>query len=1246
MIRSLIRTTARRVVLAFAAVFLLGSTASAQQLTINKILNGNATAGQVATFDITVENNTGASADGAIVTDNLSASFNALSVTTTCTANTLGTVCPSTTPQGSSAITLAIPTFPAGGKVTIQIKAKLNSNATGTTSNTATAANAANGSAISTSTTGVPIGPGGTPTLTITKTQSASTLAIGTPITYTVTVENTSAVDAVGYSITDYATVTANTGTAPTVTFDVTSGNPVPCVSLAGAACPIAPNIASGALVTAYGFPSALFNSQPLTIPANTKWRFTYTLKPKTIANGCGYTSISLNNFALVGSLPSSAVIAGPLTGLTSTTCVVAPTPTPLDIGVTKIGVLGTSGTGQPQITYTMTATNYSSIAADNLVGIYDQLLFSGSGISGTMSSAGWTIACTGTGGAACPAFALPTPTVPIGSYNNLFFKTIGAFPAGSSLAITLTVPVKVNAACGPATVNVDNRFGVYSNNSLYSIAPITPHKYYADAAQQTIAIPQKSCVDLSAQKVVSKPSYAPGEAITFNIAVSNSGTSTATNVPFEDLLPAGVTFVSASCAASGTASCGGSPSFTSHPDKVSLTIASLPPGGLPNKVTITINAKATTSASLFGGKTNTVVIPSNPTGGSYLDTDPSSNTTSQNFNIRGTADVSIKKTGSCGLHELGAAASYTLVITNNGPDEVVLAKVNDPAVTNLTLIGATCAASASPLGVCPTGTAAAMLAALQSTSGLSIPSLASGASVTLTLSGTFGTTATNPSATNTATVTLPSAAYNPDTNPLNNSDSCTSAAATAPLVITKTIAGAEAGTQGAVTVTASCGGLNFGPFTLAPNSAAGTYTLATIPNLPIGVSCVVKETATGVVIGSTVSTTYTTSSTGSTVGSGVNAQITVASGAVPSSVAFSNTYPAVVGSLAITKTIAGNVAGTQGAVVINATCGGTIYGPYTVAAGSTGTTAVATINNIPKGVVCTVNETATGANGTASVTTSYTVNAGASQTGSSASTTIVQNQTATVAWTNSYSRLLGSLTIQKTIAGTAAGQQGAIQFNVLCGSTNFGPYTLAAGATGTQTIATVGSIPAGSTCTVSEIALGQPTNITATTSVTVNAGAAVSADTASAVIAASATQAFAFVNSYEPAASTDINGQYTSSCTTANGALSGAVVSLVGSAGGATYTTTTSASGTFLLSVPAGTYTLSITSTDPSIPVSVQTVVVPVGGNAVTATVTVQNCAVPTIAASNLLGLMAVLALLGWWSVRRRSEQGTFGAT
>jgi hypothetical protein len=134
---------------------------------------------------------------------------------------------------------------------------------------------------------------------------------------------------------------------------------------------------------------------------------------------------------------------------------------------------------------------------------------------------------------------------------------------------------------------------------------------------------------------------------------------------------------------------------------------------------------------------------------------------------------------------------------------------------------------------------------------------------------------------------------------------------------VTKTIAGPLAGQQGPVTIQAVCNGTAVSPdFTIAAGISAGSYSRSFGP-VPPGSLCTVTETADGA------------TDTVTAIVSGSGESVTVpADAVVPVNV--TDVYehapgpaPDVgVGTLRVTKTIAGPAGGQQGRIAILVTCG------------------------------------------------------------------------------------------------------------------------------------------------------------------------------------------------------------------------------------------------------------------------------------------------------------------------------------
>ena len=152
---------------------------------------------------------------------------------------------------------------------------------------------------------------------------------------------------------------------------------------------------------------------------------------------------------------------------------------------------------------------------------------------------------------------------------------------------------------------------------------------------------------------------------------------------------------------------------------------------------------------------------------------------------------------------------------------------------------------------------------------------------------------------------------------------------------------------------------------------------------------------------------------------------------------ATANFFP--VGSLEVTKTIAGPAAGSQGPVVIHVECtDGKTRSDVSIPAGAPAGETTTTYHDIPAGTMCTVTETADGSNTTTKVVV----------TGAGQQVTIRSGETEMVHVTNTYHFAPGSLIVTISITGPAAGQQGEIRIHTECNGTALTPdFVIDAGA-------------------------------------------------------------------------------------------------------------------------------------------------------------------------------------------------------
>lgn len=317
-----------------------------------------------------------------------------------------------------------------------------------------------------------------------------------------------------------------------------------------------------------------------------------------------------------------------------------------------------------------------------------------------------------------------------------------------------IVIPTLPNG--GSVTFTVTGTAG--ASGSIENTASIAPPSGTTDPTSGNNSATDTDTIDpsanLSVTKTDSTSSVTAGGATTYTVVVSNLGPSAANGAIFTDPDVTNFTAAGVTCgSASGGAACPSveNTTFTLMQD-TGIIIPTLPSGG---SVIFTITGTAGASGSIEN--TASIAPPSGTT-----DPTPGNNTTTDTDTINPAADLTITKTDNVPGVAPGATATYTIVVRNNGPSAADGAKFTDPSVTNLTVNSVTCG-SATGSASCPTvGNTTVLL--MQST-GIVIPTLPSGGSVTFTVTGTAGASG---SIVNTATVAVPGGTTDP--TPGNNS--------------------------------------------------------------------------------------------------------------------------------------------------------------------------------------------------------------------------------------------------------------------------------------------------------------------------------------------------------------------------------------------------------------------------------------------------------------------------------------------
>ncbi len=632
-------------------------------------------------YTVTLTNLGPGPADGATLRDRLSASaigtgtggaINSAVNSVVCVASS-GAQCPifappATVTTNNNVFSSAIPLLPSGGVIELRIRITPNGYAAGTCGftrvdlvNTGDITGmpssvidpvAGNNSQAQTATgpaAAIPACPqvdiGTSKTVTPT-----AVISFGQPQTYTIVFSNNGPGDASGTVIRDNLDLNlAGIGLQAALTYNAAAVTS--CVSTAGTVCPSFGAPVSGTITSAV---SSVFSQTVTAWPSGGRLTITYTLTPQGFgANTCGYTTFQLRN-AIANTLPAGYIDPGPSANTASVTnnLPARPACAQTDIQASKTLVSGVMGQGQT-LTYRITISNIGAATATNVV-FNDQVLHSnlGTGVGNpylTINNINRGI-CVSTGGALCPTFAASPPSLSLnnGAQNLIPNTTITSMAPSSSISFTLSfVQSAIDASCARANAILDNRINLQ-----------TPLNYIDTVAgnNQAIVTSTFSCADLSTVKTVEPTTVPAGTTMTFTFEVINVGPATLSNVPFDDPLPAGFTYISSACnVISGAAVCA-VPSYTPVPSRVSGIITSMPPGSV---VRYTIAGLA---ANLPGSWSNRGSV-SIPLPGIF-DPDAQSNASVVSFNV--TSDLpSVAKFTTRASTPPGSTTAYTIVISN-----------------------------------------------------------------------------------------------------------------------------------------------------------------------------------------------------------------------------------------------------------------------------------------------------------------------------------------------------------------------------------------------------------------------------------------------------------------------------------------------------------------------------------------------------------------------------------------------------
>lgn len=222
------------------------------------------------------------------------------------------------------------------------------------------------------------------------------------------------------------------------------------------------------------------------------------------------------------------------------------------------------------------------------------------------------------------------------------------------------------------------------------------------------------------------------GSTLTYTITMNNNGLAPSIGSTLADAIPAGTTYVANSTKLNGVAVADVSGAMP-YATAAAINSAGQAAGVIATGATATVEFQVTIDSTATGNIANSAVADIDGPGGEDPVTTPPTGTT-----VKPHANVSITKDNAATSVQSGSTTTYTITVSNAGPDAADNTVVQDPAATGLNCTAVTCPATGLTGGAACPGTLT--IPALQG-AGLTIPTLPSGGSVKLEVACTVTAT-------------------------------------------------------------------------------------------------------------------------------------------------------------------------------------------------------------------------------------------------------------------------------------------------------------------------------------------------------------------------------------------------------------------------------------------------------------------------------------------------------------------------
>lgn len=286
-------------------------------------------------------------------------------------------------------------------------------------------------------------------------------------------------------------------------------------------------------------------------------------------------------------------------------------------------------------------------------------------------------------------AATVTTPwTAPGDSYS---VRIPGPIAPGAEVTITYTADLAASATLNAGdvvtnTASIPSYFGVSAADRA-----ATPRDYrsYTETPSDTVSI-NVLFPEVTVTKVpLSDPTDARvDQPFQWRIVATNTSNVTAYDVRLVDTFPSEWVYVAGSTTFDGLPATNPALSGPSSATIATFSLGDLAPGQTISVVYATFPSALVASQSVAGSGVDSInrvtAIAEDPSGATSNGDGPYGDTTEASAHLR-SADVSITKAANAGPHVFGGEVVYTIVVTNNGPDDATGVTVEELLPTGLT---------------------------------------------------------------------------------------------------------------------------------------------------------------------------------------------------------------------------------------------------------------------------------------------------------------------------------------------------------------------------------------------------------------------------------------------------------------------------------------------------------------------------------------------------------------------------------